>query len=236
MTALLRNFVVTALTTRPSLATRNLVRLFADQDYRGIAIGEAGKGYNAGRDDALERWKSVFDDAIDQLLIVGANALDDPGAFIVGVSSTAIQLGGQNPLADSSPATHRQLNEWISEARKKMWAGVVPPPPPEIPEDDLATAKADFMVAILSAVLPALLDPPAAAFTMLSLPDIIETYQRWEQAEDQATRNLVGTLLGSMCEPDTLGFSLAYLHGAADINTSFMVGLRFSEWQPLDTF
>jgi hypothetical protein len=177
----------------------------------------------------------VLDEFVDQMLVAGANVLESPGAAIVGTAATAIQLGGKNPLAAVAPAEHRQLDEWIARARKDIWAGVVPPPPPELPDDDLAQAKASFVIDVLTQVLTILYDPPSAVFVALSMPDVVAAYRAWEEAERAEQRSFLPVLIEAICEPATLGFNLAYRHAQADVNTTFAVALHLADWLPSPT-
>jgi hypothetical protein len=229
---LLHKFVAAALSIDSSLATRNLARLYRNDDYRALALKAAHLGYDKGRDAALVEWGGIFDEFIDQLLVVTANSLDDPSGLIVGTTATAIQLYGKDPLAKTAPAEHRQLNDWIRRARKEIWAGVVPPQPPELPEDDLAQAKAGFVVEILAQVFGIIYDPPSVFFAALSIPDVIEAYSAWDAAEAAEQDRFVPVLLTAVCEPAVLGYNLAFRHGQADVDTVFAVVLRLGDWLP----
>jgi hypothetical protein len=229
---LLYNFVVAARQIDRSLVTRNLMGLYRDDSYRALALEGAHLGYKRGREATLADWKVIFDDFIDQLLVVTANTLDDPGAFIVGFGATAVQRFGDDPFAASDPGAHAQLNAWIRRARQDIWAGVVPPAPPELPSDDLAQAKAAFLIDVLGQVLAVIYDPPSVVFATLSAPEIVEAYRGWETAEKTDQAGFVSTLLTATCEPATLGYNLAYRHAEADVNTTFFVALHMSDWLP----
>src|SRR5947209_8374248 len=113
---LVHKFIAAARQLRPSIATRNLMHLYTDDNYRTLLVEAVRKGRLAGRDAALADWGKIFDDFIDQLIVVGVNALDDPAALMVGTTATAVQAFGRNPFAESSPSTHHQLNDWIKKA------------------------------------------------------------------------------------------------------------------------
>ncbi|MBL8540878.1 MAG: hypothetical protein JNK68_10955 [Betaproteobacteria bacterium] len=228
---LLHKFVGAALTIESSLTTLNLVRLYCNDDYRALALKAAHLGIDRGHDAALAEWGGIFDEFIDQLLVVTANSLEDPGAIIVGTAATAIQLYGNDPLAKAA-AEHRQLNDWIRRARKDIWAGITPPKPPELPDDDLAQAKAAFVVEILTQVFGIIYDPPSVFFAALSIPDIVEAYRAWDAAEVADEDKFVPVLLTAVCEPAVLGYNLAFRHGQADVDTVFSVALRLGDWLP----
>jgi hypothetical protein len=229
---LLHNFVVAARQIDRSLATRNLMGLYRDDSYRALALEGAHLGYQRGRDATLGDWKVIFDDFLDQLLVVTANTLDDPGAFIVGFGATAVQRFGDDPFAASDPGAHAQLNDWIRRARQEIWRGVVPPAPPELPTDDLAQAKAAFLIDVLGQVLAVFLDPASVVFATLSMPEIVEAYRAWETAEKTEQAGFVSVLLTAICEPETLGYNLAYRHAEADVNTELFVALHIGDWLP----
>jgi hypothetical protein len=232
LAVLLHNFVLVAAQLERSLATRNLVRLYRDDSYRARAVAGVHLGYQKGRDVTLADWKVIFDDFIDQLLVVTANTLDDPGALVVGTGGTAIQLLGNNPFATLDPRAHEQLNAWIRRCQKDIWAGVVPPEPPELPRDDLAQTKAAFVVDVLAQVLSILFDPWSIVFATLSIPEIRDAYRAWESAGAKEQAGFVSTLLTALCEPETLGYNLAYRHAEADVNTAFIVALHLTDWLP----
>jgi hypothetical protein len=229
---LLHNFVIAARQIERSLTTRNLLGLYRDDSYRALALEGAHLGYRAGREAALAEWKVIFDDFIDQVLLATVNTLEDPRPVIIGFGATAIQGLGDDPFAASDPGTHRQLNDWIQRARRDIWAGVVPPGPPELPTDDLAQAKAAFIIDVLGQVLAVMYDPASVVFAALSMPDIVEAYRAWETAEKTEQAGFVSVLLTAVCEPATLGYNLAYRHGEADVNTEFFTALRIRDWLP----
>jgi hypothetical protein len=229
---LLHNFVIAAKQIDRSLASRNLAHLYRDDSYRDLALKGAQLGYKQGREATLADWKAIFDEFIDQLLVVTANTLDDPAPFIVGLAGTAIQRYGEDPFAATAPAAHAALNEWIRRAYKEIWAGVVPPPPPELPDDDLAQVKAAFVIDVLAQVLQIFVDPMSAVFSVLSIPEIVEEYREWEKADDAQEAGFVSLLLTAICEPETLGYNLAYRHAEADVNTEFMIALHLADWMP----
>jgi len=230
---LLHKFIIAAGEIDRSLATRNLARLYRDDSYRALAVEGAHLGYKQGREATLADWKGILDDFIDQLLVVTANMLDDPAAFIVGTGATAIQRYADDPFAASDPGSHAQLNEWIRRAQKSIWARGDPPAPPELPTDDLAQAKAAFIVDVLTQVLSVLYDPASFLFATLSIPTVVEAYRAWENAEGTEQKGFVSVLLTATCEPATLGYNLAYRHAEADVNTAFFVALRISDWLPM---
>ena len=91
---LLHKFVAAALSVESSLTTLNLARLYRDDDYRSLALKAAHLGYDKGRDAALTEWGGIFDEFLDQLLVVTANSLEDPSALIVGTAATAARGSG----------------------------------------------------------------------------------------------------------------------------------------------
>src|SRR5216683_915728 len=88
---LAKKFVAAAAQIQKSLASQNLVRLYLNQAYRTILCGALKDGYEAGRGDAMLGWRSVFDDFIDQMIVAGTNAIEEPAALVVGVGATAVE-------------------------------------------------------------------------------------------------------------------------------------------------